>query len=69
MDKFAQQLMRGEVVDQRVIDYNRGFYDGARYAVLIPEVALANLHRVAEQAWTLGMAEELTYDQEAVPYE
>lgn len=67
MLSLSKRIMRGEEVSQREIDYHRGFYDGAKYAVLIPEVALANLERVAREAWKLQDSEE-TDDQEWSPY-
>lgn len=70
LKELAKRLSRPKAVaadHQREIDYYRGFYDGAKYVVLIPEVCLENLQTVARKAWALEASEE-TEDQEWSPY-
>lgn len=60
--------MSGTVVSQREIDYNRGYYDGAIYAVSHPAMAEAALEKAATAAWALGLAEIEAESLEDSPY-
>jgi hypothetical protein len=53
MEGFARRLMAGELVDQREIDYHRGFYQGAVWILAHPEEAEAALERAARNAWLI----------------
>jgi hypothetical protein len=55
--KIARRLMAGEPVDQREIDYHRGFYQGAEWVIGHPEEAEASLERAARKAWRMARQE------------
>lgn len=65
---FARRLMVGEIIPQREIDYNRGFYDGAFYAVAHPDKAVASLETAARIAYELKLGEELVAQADQSPY-
>lgn len=65
---IARRLMSGEIVPQREIDYNRGFYDGAHYAVAHPDKAVASLEHAAAIAYELKLDEELVDAVGQSPY-
>lgn len=65
--RLARRLMAGEVVDQREIDYQRGFIRGALEVIERPEQAIADLELAARRAWTAAQLEPIS--QEATPYE
>lgn len=60
--------MSGEKVDQREIDFHRGFYYGALWILEKPEKAEENLERAARHAWALVQL-EMDMSEEARPYE
>lgn len=41
--RLATHLMQGRVIDQRKLDYNRGFFDGVQQLLEQPEKADAHL--------------------------
>lgn len=51
--KITRRLMAGQEVDQREIDFHRGFYMGAEWVIGHPEQAEASLERAARKAWRL----------------
>lgn len=51
MGAIARRLMAGEKVDQREIDFHRGFYYGALWILGHPEEAEKSLERAARQAY------------------
>jgi len=55
--RLAKRLMSGQVVDQREIDYQRGFYQGAEWVIGHPEEAEASLERAARRAWRMAQDE------------
>lgn len=65
---LARRLMSGEEVDQRMIDFYRGYFQGALDTVERPEVAERNLERAARSAWALTQLELETERQEDSPY-
>lgn len=68
MLRLARRLMAGEVVSQRELDYNKGFYDGAYYAVAHPEKAITSLEHAAIAAWELKLDELGAEAQSSSPY-
>ena len=54
MQKLANRLMYGPKPSPEEIAYYRGFYEGAYFVLVHPEVAEANLERAAQIAWTLA---------------
>lgn len=65
---IARRLMSGELVDQREIDFNRGYYEGALNTLARPDKALENLEKAARHAWTLAQLELIAEEEEASPY-
>lgn len=53
MQKLATRLMRGDVPTPEEIAYYRGYYEGAYFVLVHPEVAEDNLERAAAMAWRL----------------
>lgn len=53
MEKLAKRLMYGPRPSPEEIAYYRGFYEGAYFVLVHPEVAENNLERAAQVAWTL----------------
>jgi hypothetical protein len=68
MGHLARRLSRGDVVDQREVDLNRGFFLGALYAVRHPEQAEEGLAQAARIAWLLAQDEITNQEEEAEPY-
>jgi len=68
MSVIARRLMSGEVVDQREIDFMRGFAEGALVIVEMPEEAEKSLERAAQSAWNRALQEQLTEEEGASPY-
>jgi hypothetical protein len=54
MQKLAKRLMYGPRPSDAEIAYYRGFYEGAFFVLVHPEVAEANLERAARIAWALA---------------
>lgn len=65
---IASRIASGKVVDQREIDYKRGFYEGARWIIDTPEQAEASLEAAAREAWRLTQLEMAREAEEASPY-
>jgi exonuclease VII small subunit len=40
---LSTSILRGQAIDQRKLDYERGFWDGAKHVVTRPENAEAEL--------------------------
>lgn len=53
MRKLANRLMRGDVPSPAEIAYYRGYYEGAYFVLVHPEVAEGNLEKAAAMAWRL----------------
>lgn len=53
MRKLADRLMRGEMPSDAEIAYYRGYYEGAYFVLVHPEVAENNLEKAAKIAWSL----------------
>lgn len=68
LTSLTSALWRGEVVDQRQLDYTRGFYEGARWLIETPEQAEASLEQAASKAWRLTQIELAREAEEASPY-
>lgn len=68
LNGLTSALWRGEVVDQRKLDYTRGFYEGARWLIETPEQAEASLEQAASEAWRLTQLELAREAEEASPY-
>lgn len=66
--RLARRLMAGEGVDQREIDYYRGYYQGALDTVERPEKAEENLEKAARHAWALTQLELQAEAEEESPY-
>lgn len=64
--RLTGRLLRGEIVDQREIDYQRGFFAGAEFVLDQPEKAESNLETAARQAWVMTqlLADETDDEQE-----
>lgn len=65
---IAKAMMRGDVVDQRQIDFERGYYQGALETVERPEKAWENLEGAARRAWFATQMELLSEEEELSPY-
>ncbi len=65
---IAKRLLGGEIVDQREIDFHRGFYAACNYVTGIPEVVEDNLARTARMAYALSLAEQEQESLEDSPY-
>lgn len=65
---IARQLMSGQEVDQRKIDFYRGYFQGALDTVERPEKAEENLERAARHAWALTQLEIQAESEEESPY-
>ena len=55
---LAVRLMAGEQVNQREIDYLRGFIDAARAILKYPEAALSNVEESAKRGWAAHVSQE-----------
>lgn len=64
----AKRLMAGFVVDQREIDFHRGFYEGALFVLEMPEKAEENLEAAARRAYAMTQLEQLNTELEESPY-
>lgn len=53
MEKLAHRLMYGPRPSPEEIAYYRGYYEGAYFVLVHPEVAEQNLERAAQIAWRL----------------
>ena len=56
-DRIARKILTGGEVDQREIDYMRGYIEGAMFVVMRPEVAERNLELAGRLAYALGKRE------------
>lgn len=65
---IARRLMSGAKVDQREVDYMRGFYFGARWIIEHPEEAEKSLERAARAAWRMVLLEQAEAAEEESPY-
>jgi hypothetical protein len=65
---LCRRQMAGEVVDQREIDYMRGWQDCLDYLVSTPELALEKLEQVAKTAYALATVEQLQAEEDESPY-
>lgn len=54
MQTLAKRLMYGPKPTPEEIAYYRGYYEGAYFVLVHPEVAEANLEKAAKIAWTLA---------------
>lgn len=67
-DKFflgmAKRLMSHAVIDQREIDYFRGYYDGAKDLLDRPQQVVESLEVAAKRAFALAQAEMLATEDE-----
>lgn len=68
MKNITAQLIAGKTLDQREIDYLRGAFDVAEKILQYPEVALANLERVAARLYRTHLDEEVERLSEDSPY-
>lgn len=68
MHSLAKRLMSGEVADQRDIDFQRGFLEGARTVILKPEKALKGLEVAASAAYAASKLELLSEQEGESPY-
>ena len=68
LTSVTSALWRGEVVDQRKLDYTRGFYEGARWIIETPVEAEASLEAAASKAWSLAQIEAARESEEDSPY-
>jgi hypothetical protein len=65
---IARRLMQGEPVDQREIDFHRGYFWGALDTLERPEKAEENLEKAARKAWTMAQLEVLNNEEDESPY-
>lgn len=65
---LARQLMSGAEIDQRKIDFFRGYFQGALDTVERPDKAEENLEKAARRAWALTQLELETEKEEESPY-
>lgn len=65
---LTKRQMAGEEVSQREIDFNRGFFQGALWALGHPDQAMTSLERAARQAWLAAELEVLTEEEGDSPY-
>lgn len=68
LSTVARRLMAGELVDQREIDFQRGYFRGALDVAERPEKAVADLERAARQAWVEAQLEVITEEESETPY-
>lgn len=68
LSRLAKRLFSGVVVDQREIDFQRGYIRGALDTIQRPAEAIADLEKAARGAWVKA-ALELTTETEGIPYE
>lgn len=56
---LAQRQLGGEQVNQREIDYLRGFLDAAKAIFTFPDQALAHLETSARRGWAAHVSKEI----------
>jgi hypothetical protein len=66
---LTRRLMSGDPVDQREIDFHRGFYYGAEWVLGHPEEAEKSLERAARLAWAITTEELHSQEEGSRPYE
>lgn len=68
MLSLASRLMKGEKVDQRELDFKRGWFKGAEAMILTPEQAEVSLEAAAAEAWRLVRLEAALQHEESSPF-
>lgn len=68
LDFLTAELWAGREVDQRRLDYTRGFYEGASYVIEMPAKAESSLEQAAREAWRLTQIEAAQEAENASPY-
>lgn len=66
MLKLVRRLMAGHVVDQREIDFHRGFYNGVRAVLERPGETVEALEAAAERAWMQERDEQADQGEEPI---
>ena len=66
--RLASRIMAGDLVDQREVDFHRGYYRGALDTVERPEKALADLEKAARFAYTQAQLEVYSEQENETPY-
>lgn len=67
-DELARRMMAGQQIPPEEVEFYRGFYRGAVYVLMHPEVAEKNLERAANVAWLLAQKEVQQQQEEQSPY-
>lgn len=68
MSSVARRLMAGVAIDQREIDFKRGYLAGALDVIERPERAMEGLEVAARAAYAIAKAEALEEEGESSPY-